>query len=159
MRIWGRSKSDFKKVGIILWLECYQRVVWILLQITAFDLKLQLENLHGQKSTVWKTAITCVFTNIMNNSAQLKEGELQFPALFLLIILEMCPSAAFECAACACFHKNCVFDKIHAKFVKPWVMKKLLWDGEKGNRMKPYDKRWNHQSSEVCYRTVSLFRL
>ena len=56
----------------------------------------------------------------MSNSApQLKEGELQLSALFLLMILEMCPSAAFECTACACFHKNCVFGEIHAKFVKP----------------------------------------
>ena len=68
----------------------------------------------------------------MNNSAQLKEGELQLSASFLLMILEMCPSAAFQCTACSCFHKNCVFGKIHAKFVKPWEMKKLACNREKG---------------------------
>ena len=45
----------------------------------------------------------CVFTNLMNNSFQLKDRELWLLVLFLLIILEMRSSAALECAACICF--------------------------------------------------------
>ena len=36
----------------------------------------------------------CVFTNLMNISFQLKDRELRLIVLFLLIILEMCSSAA-----------------------------------------------------------------
>ena len=32
------------------------RVVWILLQLTAFVLELQQKNLRGQKSVIWKAA-------------------------------------------------------------------------------------------------------
>ena len=56
----------------------------------------------------------------MNNSAHLKDRELQLLHLFLLIILEMRSSAALECAACVCFlTKLRVWEKIHSKFVKP----------------------------------------
>ena len=50
--------------------------------------------------------VSCVFTNIMNNRAQLKERELRLLVLFLLIILEMRSSALWECAACVCFLKK-----------------------------------------------------
>ena len=46
-----------KKFVSYLDLNVFQRVVWMLSQLTAFVLKLRQENLHGQKSTVWKTAI------------------------------------------------------------------------------------------------------
>ena len=45
----------------------------------------------------------CVFTNIMNNSAQLKDRELWMLVLFLLIILEICSLLTLKCAACVCF--------------------------------------------------------
>ena len=35
----------------------FLRVVWILPQLTAFVLKLQQKNLHGQKPIAWKTAL------------------------------------------------------------------------------------------------------
>ena len=176
--IWKKLISHFD-------MNVFLRVVWILSQLTAFVLKLQQENLHEQRSTVWKTAkilqyllessllylavhilaifnksddgvhwsglLVCVFTNIMNNRAQLKEGELQLPALFLLIIQEMRPSATFECAACACSHKNCVFGKIHSKFVKPWKMKKLTWDCEKGSETVWHIlKTWELRGLQSC---------
>ena len=42
---------------LLSYLNVFQRFVWILSQLRAFDLKFQQETLHGQKSTVWKTAI------------------------------------------------------------------------------------------------------
>ena len=45
----------------------------------------------------------CIFTNTINNSAQLKDREMQLFVLFLLIILKMCSSEALECAAFVCF--------------------------------------------------------
>ena len=90
-------------------------------QLTAFVLKLQQKNLRGQKSIVWKTALLpqylltkmwsvifgCeffrYFQQVFNNSAQLKDGELQMLLLFLLIILEMRSLLALECSACVCF--------------------------------------------------------
>ena len=50
----------------------------------------------------------CVFTNLMNNSFQLKDRELWLLVLFLLIILEMRSSAALECAACICLFQKTV---------------------------------------------------
>ena len=38
-------------------LNVFLVVVWILSQLTAFVLKLQQKNLHGQKSAIWKTAL------------------------------------------------------------------------------------------------------
>ena len=38
-------------------MDVFPRVVWIMSQLTAFVLKLQQKNLHGQKSIVWKTAL------------------------------------------------------------------------------------------------------
>ena len=46
-----------KKLVSYLDLKFFQRVVWMLSQLTAFVLKLRQENLHGQKSTVLETAI------------------------------------------------------------------------------------------------------
>ena len=46
-----------KKLVSYFDLNVFQRVVWMLSQLTAFVLKLRPENLHGQKSTDWKTAI------------------------------------------------------------------------------------------------------
>ena len=43
------------------------------------------------------------FTNLVNNSFQLKDRELRLLVLFLLIILEMSSLAALEWAACVCF--------------------------------------------------------
>ena len=145
-------------------MNVFPRVVWILSQLTAFVLKLQQKNLHGQKSTVWKTALElniylleccllypaviffaifrksdsdfhcnglsrCVFTNILDNSAQLKEKELRLlVVLVLLIIREMRSSAVLECATCVCFFRKLwLWEKIHSKFVKPWEMKNLNW--------------------------------
>ena len=48
----------------------------------------------------------CVFTNIMNKSAQLRNRELRLLALFLLTILEMRSSATLEYAACFCFFRK-----------------------------------------------------
>ena len=84
--------------------------------------------LHGTGLSI------CVFTNTVNNSAHLKDRELQLLDLFLLIILEMHPSAALECVACVCFlTKPRASEKIRSKSVKPWEMKKLTWDCEKGS--------------------------
>ena len=50
----------------------------------------------------------------MNNSFQFKDRVLRLFVLFLLIILEMCSSAALECAACVYlffFSENCEFGK------------------------------------------------
>ena len=41
----------------------------------------------------------------MNNSAQLKDGELRLFVLFLLIITEICSSVALECEICLKFVK------------------------------------------------------
>ena len=38
-------------------MDVFPRVVWMLSQLTAFALKLQQKNLHGQKSTVWTTVL------------------------------------------------------------------------------------------------------
>ena len=38
-------------------MNIFQKVVWILSQLIAFNLKLQQKNLRGQKSIVWKTAL------------------------------------------------------------------------------------------------------
>ena len=38
-------------------MNVFPRIVWILLQLTAFVLKRQQKNLRGQKSIVWKTAL------------------------------------------------------------------------------------------------------
>ena len=46
-----------KKLVSYFNLNVFQRVVWMLSQLTALALKLRQENLHGQKSTVWKAAI------------------------------------------------------------------------------------------------------
>ena len=58
-----RRVCDFKKLKITLWPEFFLMVVWILSQFTAFVLKLQQKNLHGQKSTVWKSAIIPQYLN------------------------------------------------------------------------------------------------
>ena len=82
----------------------------------------------------WNGTPMCVFTNIMNNSAQLKYRELRMLVLFLLIMLEMRSLLTLECAACVCcFRKQFVWEKIRSKFVKPWEMKNLPWDREKGS--------------------------
>ena len=39
-------------------MNVFPRVVWVLPQTTAFVLKIQQENLHGRKSTEWKSALT-----------------------------------------------------------------------------------------------------
>ena len=116
-------------------MDVFPRVVWIMSQLTAFVLKLQQKNLHGQKSIVWKTALlpqylltrmwsfifSCdffllfsanlmvidgkpisVFTNIMNNSAKLKDRELRMIVLIVLVILEIHSLLALECATCVC---------------------------------------------------------
>ena len=46
-----------KKLVSYFNLNVFQRVVWMLSQLTVLVLKLRQENLHGQKSTVWKAAI------------------------------------------------------------------------------------------------------
>ena len=79
----------------------------------------------------WNGTSIYVFSNTMNNSAQLKDRELRLFVLFFLIILEMRSSAASECAACVCFlRKLWVWKKVRLKFVKPWEMKTLSWDRE-----------------------------
>ena len=61
----------------------------------------------------------CVFTNIMNNSAQLKYRELRMLVLFLLIMLEMRSLLTLECAACVCcFRKLLVLEKNPLKICK-----------------------------------------
>ena len=76
------------------------------------------------------------FTNLVNNSFQLKDRELRLLVLFLLIILEMSSLAALEWAACVCFffffRKLWAWEKIRSKFVNPWKMKNLPWGREKG---------------------------
>ena len=69
--------------------------------------------------------------NLMNNSTQLKDREMNLLVLLFLIILEMRSSATLECATCVCFlSKLWILKKIYSKFVEPWEMKKLTWDGE-----------------------------
>ena len=41
--------------------------------------------------------------NLMNNSTQLKDREMNLLVLLFLIILEMRSSATLECATCVCF--------------------------------------------------------
>ena len=66
----------------------------------------------------------CVFTNIMNNCVYLKGRELQLLDLFFLIILEMRPWAALECAACVCFFdKSKILGEYPLKIVKPWKLR------------------------------------
>ena len=95
----------------------------------------------------WNGLSICAFTNTINNSAQLKDRDLRLLLLFLLIILEMCSSAALECAAFVCFlRKLCVWEKICSKFVKPWEMKKPSRDLEKSSEtmwhtVKPWELR------------------
>ena len=57
------------------------------------------------------------FTNLVNNSFQLKDRELRLLVLFLLIILEMSSLAALEWAACVCFFfsENCELGKKSAQ--------------------------------------------
>ena len=59
------------------------------------------------------------FTNLVNNSFQLKDRELRLLVLFLLIILEMISLAALEWAACVCFFfffsENCELGKKSAQ--------------------------------------------
>ena len=84
----------------------------------------------------WNGLSICVFTNLMNNSKIENCGCL---LVFLLIILEMCLSVELECAACVCFFKKpWVWERICSKFLKPWEMKNLLWDREKGNESVTY---------------------
>ena len=115
-------------------MNVFPRVVWTLLQLTAFVLKLQQKNVRGKKAIVWKTALIpqyflsrmwsiifscmsdcifhwngtpmCVFTNIMNNSAQFKDRELRILVLFLSIIPEMRSLLTLECAACVCVFRK-----------------------------------------------------
>ena len=44
----------------------------------------------------------CVFTNIMINSAKLKDRELRMIVLIVLVILEIHSLLALECATCVC---------------------------------------------------------
>ena len=55
--VMGSGCAIFKKLISHFDLNVFLIAVWILLQLTAFVLKLQQKNLHGQKSTVWKTAL------------------------------------------------------------------------------------------------------
>ena len=63
------------------------------------------------------------FTNLVNNSFQLKDRELRLLVLFLLIILEMSSLAALEWAACVCFffffQKTVSLGKNPLKICKP----------------------------------------
>ena len=55
----------------------------------------------------WNGRLICVFTNIMNNSAQLKDSELRrLVLLFFLVILEMCSLLTLECAPCVWFFRK-----------------------------------------------------
>ena len=105
----------------------------------------------------WNGFSICVFSYTMNNSVQPKDSELRLFVLFLLIILELRSSAALECAACVCFpRKRRVWQKIRLKFVKPWEMKKQLWDREKGcetvsHRVKPWELRGLDSRSYLKY--------
>ena len=55
-QLWGGCAISRKLISNFD-LNVFSIVVWILSQLTAFVLKLQLKNIHGQKSTVWKTAL------------------------------------------------------------------------------------------------------
>ena len=62
------------------------------------------------------------FTNLVNNSFQLKDRELRLLVLFLLIILEMSSLAALEWAACVCFmffFRKLSLEKNPLKICKP----------------------------------------
>ena len=60
----------------------------------------------------------------MNNCVYLKGRELQLLDLFFLIILEMRPWAALECAACVCFFdKSKILGEYPLKIVKPWKLR------------------------------------
>ena len=61
--------------------------------------------------------LICVFTNTMNNSAQLEDRELLL-LTFLLTIKEMHSSAALGCAACVCFLKTVTLGKNPFKLCK-----------------------------------------
>ena len=77
----------------------------------------------------------------MDSSAQLKVA--------CFIFVNHTRNAFFSrmCCLCLFFLENWVLEKIHSKFVKPWEMKNLLWDCEKG--VKRYDTRWSRESWKV----------
>ena len=110
----------------------------------------------------WNGLSICVFTNIINNRAQLKERELQLLVLLLLIKLEMHSSAAKECPGCVCFLKKLwVWKKIFWKFVKPWEIKKLPWDREKDSEtvwhtVKPWELSSLQNLLSQCYNRSEL---
>ena len=77
----------------------------------------------------WNGTSICVFTNIMNSSAQIKDKELWILVLFLLIILAKRSLLTLEYAPCVCFFRKLwVWEKIRSKFLKAWEMKNLPWD-------------------------------
>ena len=107
-----------------------------------------------------KIGYQCVFCfNLMNNSFLLKYRELRLLALFLLIILEMRSSAALECAACVClfvcfvfFQKSMSLGKNPLKNCKP--VKWRTYRETVRKTPKPYDTRWNRESSEVWHSQI-----
>ena len=107
-----------------------------------------------------KIGYQCVFCfNLMNNSFLLKYRELRLLALFLLIILEMRSSAALECAACVClfvcccfFQKSMSLGKNPLKNCKP--VKWITYRETVRKAPKPYDTRWNRESSEVWHSQI-----
>ena len=91
----------------------------------------------------------------MNNSFQVKYRELWLLVLFLLIILEMCSSAALECAACVCLffflQKTVSLGKNQLKICKPMRNEEPMKNCETVRKaLNPCDTWWNCESWEVC---------
>ena len=86
----------------------------------------------------WNGLTINVWSNKINNSAQLKDRELRLLVLLLLIILGMISSAAMECDTCVCF------------FRKVWVFWEKnplkFWKTEKNEKLtvRPWKRQWNH---------------
>ena len=71
----------------------------------------------------WSGLSISIVTNIMNNSVQFRDRELQLLVLFMLIILECVFQQYWNVLPVFVFWESCKFGKkIHSKFVKPWEM-------------------------------------
>ena len=136
-KITMRRKCGFKRLISHCDMNIFPGVVWklpkyfniYLLGLGLLYLAVKFLAIFSKSDDVfhWNGTSICVFTNIMNNSAQLKDNELRMLVLFLLIILEMCSLLTLECAPCVCFFgKLWICEKIRSKFLKAWEMKNLL---------------------------------
>ena len=105
----------------------------------------------------WNELSVSVFTNIMNNSVELRDRELQLFVLFFVNYIKMRSSVALECAVCVFFFflENHEFGKkIRSKFGKPWEMKNLRRDCEKVSEtvwytVKPWELRGLKRSNSL----------